>query len=98
MEAALANNDKAKVAELTKGALDIADILKGTKDFAAGLAQIGLGGSMLYGGLGGLGLYGAYKGLKDSNKKLGESDAVRQRIDLARRELEAALETQQQHR
>lgn len=98
LEDALARNDKGKVAELTKGALDLGGTLSGTKDFAAGLAQLGLGGSMLYGGLGGLGLYGGYKGLKDSNKKLEEGDAVKQRIDLARRELEAELAAQQQHR
>lgn len=98
LEAALAAKDSVKVASLTKGAVDPGGLLSGGKDFAAGLAQLGLGGSMLYGGLGGLGLYGGYKGLKDSNKKLEESDAVKQRIDLARRELESELAAQQQHR
>lgn len=98
LEDALARNDKEKVAELTKGALDLGGALSGTKDFFQGVAQLGLGGSMLYGGVGGLGLYGAYKGLKDSNKKLEEGDAVKQRIDLARRELETELAAQQQHR
>lgn len=95
LEDALSKNDKEKVAS---GAFDLGGILSGTKDFAAGLAQLGLGGAMLYGGVGGLGLYGGYKGLKDSNKKLEEGDAVKQRIDLARRELETELAAQQQHR
>lgn len=98
LEDALACNDKGKVASLTKGALDPMGTLNGVKDFFYGIAQAGLGGSMLYGGVGGLGLYGAYKGLKDSNKKLEEGDAVKQRIDLARRELETELAAQQQHR
>lgn len=94
LEVALASNDKGKTGELLKDA-GAGDFASGLKDFLLGVGQLGLGGSMLYGGLGGFGLYGGYKGLKDSNKKLDEADAVKQRINLARRELEGELASPQ---
>lgn len=67
------------------------DQVKGVKDFGLGLGEIGLGTAMLAGGGAGLGLYAGYKGLKDSEKKLQEAEAVKQRIRLAQRELETEL-------
>ena len=94
LEDALQRSDKSKVGDLIKGALDLGSLASGAKDLGVGLGQIGLGGTMAYGGLGGLGLYAAYKGLKDSDKKLSEADAVKQRINLARRELETEMASQ----
>ena len=56
----------------------------------SGLKAYG-GAAAAAGALGGFAGYGAYQGLKDSDAKLREADAIKQRIDNARAELEAKI-------
>ncbi len=88
LEQALAQQDTEKTAALLKLAKDGESWVDGITD----LAKLFGGTALLTGGVAGGGLYGAYKGLKHSEKKVKDSDALRQRIDLARRELEAQLQ------
>jgi hypothetical protein len=93
-ERALATGNHEKLA----GYADLAEALKaltGVGTFTKGVGQLGLGASMLYGGAAGLGAYGGYKGIKDSDKKVQQAALIKQRIDLARQELEQELAVQQ---
>lgn len=93
LETALASKDAEKTAALMKTAGPI-DTLKTLYELAAGGTMIGAGTAGLAGAVGAAGLYGGYKGLQDSKKKIDDAAAVRQRIDLARRELESEFHAQ----
>lgn len=90
-ESALATGDTTKTAEmLEKNAVGVLDALKAIVGAGKGGLYLGGGSALLAGGLVGGGMYGGYKGLKDSQRKIDEADAVRQRVELATRELQAA--------
>ena len=90
-EGALASGDSTKTAALLeKNAVGVMDALKALVGAGKGGLYLGGGSALLAGGLAGGGLYGGYKGLKDSQRKIDEADAVRQRVELATRELQSA--------
>ena len=92
LEEALATKDTEKTAKLLKAAGDSPlSSLKSLFDVASGGLMIGAGTAAAAGGVGAAGLYGAYKGLQDSKKRIDDANAVRQRMDIARRELETEL-------
>lgn len=89
LEDALAARDTEKTANLLKVGAPL-DMLKTLYELGTGVAMLGAGSAALTGGIGAAGIYGGYKGLQDTKKKIDDAAAVRQRIDIARRELEHA--------
>lgn len=89
LEDSFANQDSEKSASLMKLAVGPLDMLK-VLGLGGNIAQIGAGSAALAGGVGAAGIYGAYRGLSDSQRKIDEAESVKQRINLARRELEAS--------
>ena len=89
LEMALSSKDTEKTAALMKEAAGALDLLKALWGVGSGAATFGAGTALAAGALGAAGLYGGYQGLRDSDKKVSDANAVRQRIDLARRELES---------
>lgn len=95
LEEALETRNTEKTAELLKIGGGPLDVLKTVFELGKGVALMGVGSAAAVGGLGAAGLYGGYKGLQDTKKKVDEANAVRQRIDIARRELETELAAHQ---
>ena len=89
LETAMQTQDTEKTAGLLKSGGGPLDAVKTVFDLAGNGALIGAGTAGLAGALVGGAGYGAYKGLKDSRQKVQNADAVRQRLDLARQELES---------
>lgn len=90
LETALSEKDQTKTASLLKNAEGLLNQLKSLLGLGASGAGI-LGGTALgAGAIGGAGLFGAYKGLEDTKHQREEAEAIRQRIDVARKELESA--------
>jgi len=91
-EAALAEPTLSANAEvLVKGAL-----VKELMGLLQGGGMVGLGTAGLTGAAGAAGIYGAYTGLQDSARKQREAQAVIQRLNVARRELQDSMATPQQ--
>lgn len=59
-------------------------------NLAKAVGGLGIGGAGIVGGIGAGGIYLAHRGIADSQSKIERADEVKQRFDLARKEIEAS--------